>query len=96
MNTRETVLERMVMAAGSCMFFCGMLMLGPLGFLFLLGLFYAMLFQNFALGLIIGFLLCTPAIFGITWAALAWSTALRERMAHVTEAAAVAVTHTKV
>ncbi len=96
MNTRETMLERLVMTAGSCMFFCGMLMLGPLGFLFLLGLFYAMLVQNFALGLMIAVLLCTPAIFGITWAALALATVIRERIAPASEAAAIAVTHTEV
>lgn len=96
MNTRETMLEKLAMAAGSCMFFCGMLMLGPLGFLLLLGLFYAMLVQNFALGLMIMVLLCTPAIFGIIWAALAWTALIRERMVPVSEAAVVTVTHADV
>jgi hypothetical protein len=96
MNTSGTVLEKLVMTAGSCMFFFGILMLGPLGFLLLLGLFHAMLVQNFALGLIVAVLLCTPAIFGIMWAALAWTVLIREQMAPVSEAAVVAVTHTDV
>jgi len=96
MNARGTVLERLAMTAGSCMFFVGILMLGPLGFLLLLGLFYAMLVQNFALGLVVAVLLCTPAVFGTAWAALAWTAVLRERMAPVSEAAAIAVTHTEV
>jgi hypothetical protein len=96
MNTTETGLERLAMISGSCMFFCGMLMLGPLGLLLLLGLFHAMLVRNFALGLMMAALLCTPTIFGIAWAALAWTAVLRERMAPVSKAAAIAVTHTEV
>ena len=96
MKTRETVLDKLSVTAGSCMIVCGFLMFGPLGFLLLLALFYAMLIQNLALGLFITVLLCTPAIFGAMWAVLAWAAALLERVAPVSEAALVHVTHTDI
>ncbi len=93
MKTREIVLDKLVVTAGSCMLFCGILMLGPLGFLLLLALFYAMLVQNLALGLMVTVLLCTPAIFGAMWAVLASIAAVLERVGPVSEAALITVTH---
>ncbi len=96
MNARETILEKLAVTVGSCMLFFGILTLGPLGFLLLLGLFYAMLTQNFALGFMVGALLCAPAVFGIMWAGLAWPAVLGERMAPAPETATVAVIRTDV
>jgi hypothetical protein len=91
MKPREAVLDKLVVTAGSCMIVCGFLMLGPLGFLLLLALFYAMLVQNLALGLLITVILCTPAIFGAMWAVLAWVAAVLERVAPVSEPALITV-----
>ncbi len=93
MRPKETVLDKLVVTAGSCMLVCGTVMFGPLGFLLLLALAYAMLVQNLAMGLIITVILCTPAIFGVVWAILAWTAALLERVAPVSEGAFVRVTH---
>jgi len=93
MKTRETVLDKLVVTAGSCMIVCRILMLGPLGFLLLLALFYAVLVQNLALGLMITVLLCTPAIFGAMWAVSAWVAAVLERVAPFSEVALITVTH---
>ncbi len=93
MNKRGTVLERMVLATGVPMLISGLLILGPLGFVLLLGLFYAMLVQNFALGVVCGLVLFTPAILGVTWAPLSWTALIRERLATrpLSEEAAVSV-----
>jgi ABC-type transport system involved in multi-copper enzyme maturation permease subunit len=94
MNKRGTVLESMVLAAGVPMLMSGLLIFGSLGFVLLLGVFYAMLVQNFALGVVCGLVLFTPAILGVTWAPLAWTAVIRERLATrpLSEEAAVSVT----
>ena len=93
MKPKETVINKLVVTAGSCMLVCGAVMFGPLGFLLLLALAYAMLVQNLAMGLIVTVLLCTPAIFGVVWAISAWTTAIQERVVPVSEGALVTVTH---
>jgi len=94
MSKRGSVLERMVRATGVPMLICGLLILGPLGFALLLGVFYAMLVQNIALGVVCGLVLFTPAILGVIWAPLAWTAVIRERLATrpLSEAVAVSVT----
>ncbi len=93
MKANETRLDKVRVAAGSCMFFCGAVMLSPLGFLLLIGLFYAMLAQDFALGLLITIIVCAPIIFGVIWAVLACIAALREHFALVPKTALVTITH---
>jgi hypothetical protein len=85
MQNRDNHLEKMALGAGTWMLISGVLILGPVGFLLLLAVFYSMMVQNLALGVVAGLLISSPVIlFGI-WASLKWTAVLREHVARKAE-----------
>ena len=81
MKNSGDLLEKSAFGTGTGMIFTGVLILGPVGFLLLLTIFYSMMVQNLALGLIAGLMFFSPLIFLLIWAPLKWSSELRHRLA---------------
>ncbi len=81
MKISDTALEKAATDAGTWMFMTGVLILGPVGFLLLVVLFYSMLVENLALGIVSGLLVASPAILLAIWASLKWTSVIRERFA---------------
>lgn len=67
MNTAETYAERLASRVGTAVIISWFLYLGPLGFVLMLGVAYAMFLQNLALGLICGLLLLAPSMLAVAW-----------------------------
>ncbi len=80
MGNIDNRLEKAALGTGTWMLIAGVLMLGPVGFLLLLAVFYSMMFQNLALGVVAGLLIASPIILLAIWAPLKWTAALRERV----------------
>jgi hypothetical protein len=85
MKNRDELLERAASGTGTWMLITWLLILGPVGFLLLLVVFYSMMVQNLALGVIAGLILFSPLIFLGIWAPLKWTAVLRQRFASKTE-----------
>ncbi len=70
METKHMAGNRMVSRMGAILFVSWLLFLGPVGFVLLLVVAYAMAFQNLALGLLAGLALVTPVVVLAAWGAL--------------------------
>ena len=81
MTASNSPLEKTAMNAGTWMFMTGVLILGPVGFLLLVVLFYSMIVQDLALGIVTGLLYASPMILLGIWASLKWTSVIRERFA---------------
>jgi hypothetical protein len=81
MTVSNNLLEKAALDTGTWMFMTGILILGPVGFLLLVVLFYSMLVENLALGITSGLLYTSPAILLSIWASLKWSSVMRKRLA---------------
>ncbi len=79
MTANNSFLEKTALDTGTWMFITGALILGPVGFLLLLVLFYSMIVENLALGTVSGLLYASPMILLGIWAPLKWTCAIRER-----------------
>ena len=79
MKASNSLSEKMALDTGTWMFITGVLILGPVGFLLLLVLFYSMLVENLALGIIAGLLFASPMILLGIWAPLKWTSVIQER-----------------
>lgn len=78
MKTTDTTIGRTGEAIGTVMWIFWLVFLGPIGFLLLLGVAYAMVVQNLALGIICSFLLVSPFMLTAVWAPVTWFTVLQE------------------
>ncbi len=85
MKNTDNLLEKAALGAGTWMFIGGVLILGPVGFLLLLAVFYSMMVQNLALGVVAGLMVSSPLIFLAIWAPLKWAAVLRQRVARKAE-----------
>ncbi len=85
MKNDDNLLEKAALRTGTWMLMMGVLILGPIGFLLLLIVFYSMLVQNLALGLVAALIFFSPLIFLAIWAPLKWSLVLRQEFAQKTE-----------
>ena len=81
MAANNSLLEKTALDTGTWMFISGALILGPVGFLLLVVLFYSMLVENLALGTVSGLLFASPMILLGIWAPLKWTSVIRERFA---------------
>ncbi len=79
MKKADNLLETAALGTGTWMIVMGILVLSPVGFLLLLIVFYSMMAQNFALGVIAGLIFFSPLIFLMIWACFKWASVLRER-----------------
>ena len=81
MKASNSLLEKSALDAGTWMFMTGVMILGPVGFLLLVVLFYSMMDENLALGIVSGLLCASPVILGGIWASLKWTSVIQERFA---------------
>ena len=81
MEASSGLLEKKTLDTGTWMFITGAFVLGPVGFLLMLVLFYSMIVENLALGIITGLLFASPMILLGIWAPLKWTSVIRERFA---------------
>ncbi len=79
MKTSNALLEKAAQFAGAGMFITGALILGPVGLLLFLGVFYSMMVQNLAMGVVTGLLCASPMIFLVLWASLKWASVIQSR-----------------
>jgi hypothetical protein len=79
MKNADNLLEKAALDTGAWMIVTGILVLSPVGFLLLLTVFYSMMVQNFALGVIAGLIFFSPLIFLVIWASLKWASVLHQR-----------------
>ncbi len=80
MKTNENVLENLAESAGLGMLMTGVLILGPLGFLLLVAIFYFMLEGNLAMAVITSLLCASPVILMVIWALLKWVCVIHEHL----------------
>jgi hypothetical protein len=85
MKSADNLLETAALGTGAWMIIMGILVLGPVGFLLLLTVFYSMMVQNLALGVIAGLFFFSPLIFLIIWASFKWPSVLRQRAVRKSE-----------
>jgi len=81
MKDEETAVQRSTSGIAAAMFVSWLLFLGPVGLVVLLGVAYAMVVQNLALGIIGGLLLATPVVLTAAWIPVAFFALLREKSA---------------
>ncbi len=81
MRTAETTLGTVAAALGSAMVMAWFLVLGPIGFLLLVAMAYAMMVQNLALGMVCGLALASPFVLTALWIPCGWGAALSEKWA---------------
>lgn len=79
MRHKDTEEEKLTSGIGATMFVAWLLFLGPVGFLALLGIAYAMVVRNLALGIIGGMLLATPVILTAVWIPVAFFVLLKQK-----------------
>ncbi|MEW6348332.1 MAG: hypothetical protein AB1646_04680 [Thermodesulfobacteriota bacterium] len=79
MRTNQTTLAGASTTVGGWVFISITLLLGPLGFVLLAGMAYAMYSQNLALGLVCGLLVLTPFLLTLIWVPLAGAAWLLDR-----------------
>jgi len=80
MKTTETALNSASMKVGAWLFLCGVLIMGPLGFVLLCALAYAMNFSNLALGVVCILLLASPLVLLAVWVPLMGTAYIMERL----------------
>lgn len=80
MEKTETTWKRMAENVGAWLFISWILIVGPVGFVLLSALAYAMHFSNLALGIVCVLLLCSPLLFLAVWIPLAGAAVIAERM----------------
>ncbi len=90
MRTNETTLVGASTTVGGWVFISMTLILGPLGFVLLGGMAYAMYFQNLALGLVCGLVVFAPFLLAAIWVPLAGAAWLMGRLEPKREFAAEA------
>ena len=78
MKNTDDLLAKAASGTGTWMLIAGVLILGPVGFLLLLAVFYSMMVQNLALGIIAGLIFFSPLILLGIWAPLKWTAVLRD------------------
>jgi hypothetical protein len=88
MSEYESSLRKAAEAVGTWMMISGLLVLGPIGFVILSILAYAMYFSNMALVVVCIMLLATPLALMTAWIPLLAGGLLAERMAATRELAA--------
>ena len=81
MEDEDTAVQRSTSGIGAAIFISWSLFLGPVGLVVLLGVAYAMVVQNLALGIIGGLLLATPVVLTAAWIPVAFFALLREKRA---------------
>ena len=81
MRAEDTAVQRSTSGIGAAMFVSWSLFLGPLGLVVLLGVAYAMVVQNLALGIVGGLLLAAPVVLAAAWIPVAFFALLREKRA---------------
>jgi len=81
MKDEDTAVQRSTSGIGAAMFVSWLLFLGPLGLVLLLGLPYAMIVQDLALGIVCGLLLTIPVVLSTVWISSAFLALLREKRA---------------
>ncbi len=81
MKASDSLLEKAAQIAGTGMLITGVMILGPVGFLLFVVIFYSMMVGNLELGIVTGLLCASPVIFMGIWAALKWTTVIQERVA---------------
>jgi hypothetical protein len=81
MGDEDTAVQRSTSGIGAAIFVSWSLFLGPVGLVALLGVAYAMVVQNLALGIIGGLLLATPVVLSAAWIPVAFFALLREKRA---------------
>jgi hypothetical protein len=81
MGDEETAVQRLTPGIGAAMFVSWLLFLGPVGLVLLLGLPYAMIVQDLALGIVCGLLLAIPLVLTALWIPVAFFGLLREKKA---------------
>ncbi len=79
MKTSDCLLEKTAQAVGTGMFITGVMILGPVGFLLLVVVFYSMMVGNLALCIVTGLLCASPVILLGIWASLKWTSVIQER-----------------
>ncbi|MBM4326886.1 MAG: hypothetical protein FJ118_06945 [Deltaproteobacteria bacterium] len=78
MTEHGSALKRAAMKMGAWMLIGGALILGPIGFLLICALAYAMYFSNFALGVVCIMVLASPLVFLGLWALLGGAALIAE------------------
>jgi hypothetical protein len=81
MKTAETTLSTVAAGLGTAMVMAWFLVLGPIGFLLLVVMAYAMVVQNLALGVVCGLPLAFPFVVTALWIPFGWGAALQEKWA---------------
>lgn len=76
---KEKLMNNIYMTTGLLLFITGLILISPIGFILLLGLFYAMWVQNLILGVVCGALLSVPTLLGLIWAPTAWAILIRDK-----------------
>jgi|SRR5271157_2124085 len=84
MKDEDTAVQRATSGIGAAMFVSWLLFLGPVGLVLLLGLPYAMIVQDLALGIVCGLLLAIPVVLSVVWISGAFLALLREKRAPLT------------
>ena len=79
MKASDSLLEKAAQVVGTGMFMTGLMILGPVGFLLLVVVFYSMMVGNLVLGIITGLLCASPVILLGIWAPLKWTSVIQER-----------------
>ncbi|MBI5568933.1 MAG: hypothetical protein HY914_03220 [Desulfomonile tiedjei] len=81
MKNNESFLDSAAVKVGAWVFLSWAVLLGPVGFVLLLGLAFAMKFSNLAVGAVCGLLLCAPLLFMAVWLPLIAASVMVERLA---------------
>jgi hypothetical protein len=79
MRTTNATILKMGKSIGAAMWVSWFMFLGPVGFLLLLGVSYAMFMQNLAFAVICGSFIVLPFALTLVWAPLGWFAALHEQ-----------------
>jgi hypothetical protein len=91
MKENETALKSAAVRVGIWLFLSWVIVVGPVGFLLLCGLAYAMYFSNLALGMVCGLLIFSPLLFAAVWLPLCGAALIEERSAERVRLASQAV-----
>jgi len=81
MKKTETAVGITAMKVGAWMFLSWAVILGPVGFVLLCGVAYAMYFSNMALGVVSVLVLSSPLLFAALWVLLMGASIIEERFA---------------
>lgn len=81
MDVQRSFLASIAETTGAVMMIAWTLIIGPLGLVLLLGVAYAVISQNLALGVVCGLLMFCPLALTVLWAPFVGLTLVRERWA---------------